>query len=59
MKGATFLRAAVVLQDLAQYKEWSMERKPFQAPAITDETSLVEGTLISNGSGGGGNNIPT
>jgi hypothetical protein len=34
-----------------------MERKTFQAPAITDETSLVEGTLISNGTGGGG--IPT
>lgn len=25
--------------------------KPFEAPAITDETSLVEGTLISSDPG--------
>lgn len=24
-----------------------MDPKPFEAPAITDETSLVEGTLVS------------
>lgn len=27
-----------------------MNPKPFTAPAITDETSLVEGTLVSGGS---------
>jgi hypothetical protein len=26
-----------------------MDPKPFEAPAITDETSLVEGTLTSPG----------
>jgi hypothetical protein len=28
-------------------------RKPFSAPAITDESALVEGTLVSGDSGGG------
>jgi len=32
-----------------------MDRKPFEAPVIKDEVSLVEGTLQS-GSGGG---LPT
>jgi hypothetical protein len=27
-------------------------RKPFEAPAITDEASLVEGTLVSGDAGG-------
>jgi hypothetical protein len=25
-----------------------MDRRPFEAPKITDETSLVEGTLVSD-----------